>query len=387
MLKDAVRDAPNQPAILAQGTITTYRQLNELVEEMPATFIAKEPTSLPLIVKILSSLRKGSSLFIVNPKHPAPLLHAKGPPSSLLLYTSGSTGSPKIAILTMEQLIQNAQDVIRTIGLKPNDQWKLSLPLHHVGGLGILFRCILARATLVLGESLDITHLSCIPTHLYRATPIYKKLKCILLGGAPLPNFPKYLPIFTTYGLTEMGSTVTINQTVLPHRQAMVKEDGEILVQGPTLFHGYYNQPPQKGWFPTGDLGRWSNNQLEIIGRKDWMFISGGENIQPEEIEQHLIEHPMVRVAAVLAVDDPEFGKRPIAVIQGNPSFTFKKMQSFLEERIPKFKVPIRLFFIREMPLLPNDKLDRFILSQLVQLQLDQNKNFFQAGQKKTAYL
>lgn len=287
----------------------------------------------------------------------------------------------------MEQLIQNAQDVIRTIGLKPNDQWKLSLPLHHVGGLGILFRCILARATLVLGESLDITHLSCIPTHLYRATPIYKKLKCILLGGAPLPNFPKYLPIFTTYGLTEMGSTVTINQTVLPHRQAMVKEDGEILVQGPTLFHGYYNQPPQKGWFPTGDLGRWSNNQLEIIGRKDWMFISGGENIQPEEIEQHLIEHPMVRVAAVLAVDDPEFGKRPIAVIQGNPSFTFKKMQSFLEERIPKFKVPIRLFFIREMPLLPNDKLDRFILSQLVQLQLDQNKNFFQAGQKKTAYL
>src|SRR3989344_2051679 len=112
MLKDAVRDAPNQPAILAQGTITTYRQLNELVEEMPATFIAKEPTSLPLIVKILSSLRKGSSLFIVNPKHPAPLLHAKGPPSSLLLYTSGSTGSPKIAILTMEQLIQNAQDVI-----------------------------------------------------------------------------------------------------------------------------------------------------------------------------------------------------------------------------------------------------------------------------------
>lgn len=372
-LKEAARDTPEYPAILGKDFSLTFAELDKLVDT--------NPSSLP-IAQFFSAWRQNSFIFPTNPKSPTQPPKVIGPPHSLLLYTSGSTASPKIAVLSLANLIANAESAIPTLDLKPKDQWRLTLPLYHVGGIGIVMRCILARATIVLDDSPNITHLSYVPTHLYRATPVYKNLKCLLLGGAPITSYPQHLPVYTTYGLTEMASMVTLNGNVLPGREVKL-ENGEIFVRGPCLFQGYLGEKPVSDWFATKDLGRWVNGRLEIVGRKDWMFISGGENIQPEEIEGHLIAMPGVLEAVVLGVEDAEFGKRPVAVVRAERVFTIQDMQKHLSERLTKFKIPIALFFIDEMPRKNNFKVDRFILAQYIQGQLDRNAS----GQKKSAYL
>jgi O-succinylbenzoic acid--CoA ligase len=343
-LKQAASDAPNQIAILSQKESSTFSELSQYADRLPPPPIPFFPSSnIHTIASFFSAFRKNSPLFPVNPRLPNPHIPSNLPPH-LLLYTSGSTGMPKIAILTQQNLIANA---LATVDLKPGDQWKLSLPLYHVGGIGILFRCILARATIVLDDSPDITHLSYVPTHLYRACPVYKKLRCLLLGGAPISSVPTNLPIFTTYGLTEMASMVTLNNQILPGREVRLSSENEILVKGPMLFQGYLGENPPSEWFATGDLGKWDNG-LVITGRKDWMFISGGENIQPEEIEQTLLTIPEIYEAAVVGKEDPEFGKRPVAFVV--TTLSEKMIRKKLESLLPKYKIPVAFHFMNELP-------------------------------------
>jgi O-succinylbenzoic acid--CoA ligase len=356
-LKEAARDAPNQLAVLSKEFSFTFKELDTHVD----TVGNQSPF---LFAQMFAAWRKETFFFPTNPRLPNPPFIQTAPPQSLLLLTSGSTGTPKIAILPMKSLLANAEGAIGPLDLRPNDQWKLNLPLYHVGGIGVILRCILARATIVLDESPNITHISCVPTHLYRATPIYKNLRCLLVGGAPIPSYP--FPIFRTYGLTEMGSMVTLNGKVLPNREVKLGSDGEIWVRGPCLFQGYLNEPMVTDWFATKDLGKMENGQLEILGRKDWMFISGGENIQPEEIEAHLLQIPDVIDAVVLPKEDPEFGKRPIAVVSAHRVFSLSEMQTILAKVLPKFKIPIALHFIDEIPKQNNLKTDRLFISQLI---------------------
>ncbi len=356
-LKDAARDAPNQIAILSKERSITFSELDAYADSLTPPLLIHASPTIEFIASFFASFRKNGSIFLINPRLPQKPFLSKIPPNSLLLYTSGSTADPKIARLTLDNLIANALGAIQNLDLRPNDLWKLSLPLHHVGGLGIVVRCMLARATIVLSDHPNITHLSCVPTHLYRFTPIYKNLRCLLLGGAPLSKTPQNLPIRTTYGLTEMSSIVSIDGKVLPDRELKIEKTGEIFVKGPMLFQGYLGEKCPI-WFPTGDLGKFQNGKLEILGRKDWMFISGGENIQPEEIEKELISFPEVIEAAVIPLDDPEFGKRPIAIVCAKKPFTLKQMQERLLQKLPKFKIPIALHFVNELPK-KNLKLDR----------------------------
>lgn len=362
-LKDAARDAPNQIAILSNSLSLTFAELDKYVDQLKTQeLIAKEPTSPHLIARFFAAWRCGQTIFPINPRlpfHPPPISET----ASLLLLTSGSTGTPKVAKFSLSSLLANAENTLSPLDLCPNDQWRLTLPLYHVGGIGILLRCILARATIVLDDSPNITHLSCVPTHLYRATPIYKHLRCLLVGGAPVP---KYLfPVRETYGLTEMGSMVTLDGKVLPAREVRLADDGEILVRGPCLFQGYMGGSPPENWFATGDLGRCEGGNLIITGRKDWMFISGGENIQPEEIERELLSLPQVYEAVVIGKEDPEFGKRPIAIVKAETGFDLKQMQHALHQRLPKYKIPTALHLIDELPRTHNLKVDRFILSRM----------------------
>lgn len=380
ILKEAAKDAPNHIAIRSKDFSLTYAELDKLVDQ------GSWKTSVDPILKLFVAWRKNCSIFPLNPKNPREPPNIKLPYASLLLYTSGSSGSPKIAILTLDALLANANSAIKALDLKAGDLWKLTLPLYHVSGIGTVLRCVLARATLVLDDHPDITHISCVPTHLYRFTPVYKKLKCVLLGGAPMSQIPTYLPIMTTYGLTEMGSMVTLDGNILPHAQVQLKKDGEILVKGTSLFSGYYsasNEKPQLGWFHTKDLGKFVDGKLLIIGRKDWMFISGGENIQPEEIEKELLQFPEIVEAVIIPIDDPEFGKRPALAIRATQPITLREIQSRLAEKLPKFKIPIALYFIDDFIKEDNLKLNRFILAQYIKNQLDQNIS----GQKNAAYL
>lgn len=303
-----------------------------------------------------------------------------------ILMTSGSTGTPKAACHTINNHMTNAQGAFQPLQCSQSTRWLLSLPLFHVGGLALLFRCFIAGGTVVLSHSplsdalLDgnMTHASLVPTQLFRLlqeppekiAQIASFTTCLLIGGAPLSASLAHkalnhnLPLYTTYGMTEMSSIITLAATQeittrlhmgkpLPHRELSLNSHGEILVRGATLFSGYWDAEQQQirpaiteGWFETKDLGEISSEgELTWLGRRDRLFISGGENIQPEEIETALCSLPGILAARVLPIDDPEFGKRPIAyLLEETPSYTLEKIRAALSLKLPSFKHPIQIF-------------------------------------------
>ncbi len=283
------------------------------------------------------------------------------------LFTSGSSGVPKIACHTFGNHYYNALGALDALQLDSSSRYLLSLPLFHVSGISILFRTWLCGGTLVLDsvESMKkyaITHLSLVPTQLYRLLQNKEEcvppgsLRCLLLGGAPaakqlldLSTALKW-PVFTTYGMTETSSMMTLGK-ILPFREIQIR-DAEIYVRGKTLFQGYWDSEQemvinatQEGWFATRDLGRFNaQGELEIIGRKDRQFISGGENIQPEEIERALCTLPGIIAAHVRSVEDPEFGKRPIAFVEDSTGlYILEKVRESLKPLLPAFKHPVQL--------------------------------------------
>lgn len=272
-----------------------------------------------------------------------------------LLFTSGTTAEPKIAVLPLDRVLHSAQVAAHALELRDGDEWLLSLPLHHVGGLGIVFRCLVADAKLST-RGRTYTHMSCVPTQLYRAWPASKRLKCLLLGGAPIRDVPSALPVVTSYGMTETSSLIIADGKLLPGAEARIAEDGELLVRGKTLFSGYWTgtrlETPfdETGWFATGDLAVWSpTSGYSIVGRKDNQFISGGENIQPEEIERALCEHPAVLDVVVVPREDAEWGARPVAFVRSREKVTLEELRAFLGERLARYKLPVALFELPEM--------------------------------------
>jgi O-succinylbenzoic acid--CoA ligase len=288
---------------------------------------------------------------------------------------------------TLGNHIANALGANECVALGPGDRWLLTLPLYHVGGLGILFRCFLGGGAVVIPspsenllqgiEKYKITHVSLVATQFYRLLKlprvhtVLRRLKAILVGGGPIApaliqkSLQLKLPIFTTYGLTEMASQVATTTAadlrkghltggkVLKFRRVKISKTGEILVRGKTLFQGYIQgrkviRPLQKGgWFATGDLGEiTADGRLKVLGRKDNMFISGGENIYPEEIERHLLAVPGVEEAVVVPCADDEFGQRPAAFIRMNPArrLNAKIFNAILSQRLAKFKIPLRYY-------------------------------------------
>ena len=295
-----------------------------------------------------------------------------------IIFTSGSTGVPKAALHTFGNHYYNALGSNANIALRPGDRWLLSLPLYHVGGLSILFRCLLAGATVALpqqGTSLGEaiagfggTHVSLVATQLsrlLRENADLGGLEAVLIGGGPIPSslldeaLARGLPIHTSYGLTEMASQVTTTPPgaaleelrtagrVLPNREVSISEEGEILVRGETLFAGYADGEELDrplgtgGYFHTRDLGELDEEgYLRVRGRMDNLFISGGENVQPEEIEEALCRLEGIDEAVVVPVPDEDFGARPVAFVRMNAG-ELGDLACALEPVLPRFKIPI----------------------------------------------
>ncbi len=309
---------------------------------------------------------------------------------STIIFTSGSTGDPKPVFHKLENHYYSAIGSNENISFEKGDVWGIFLPLYHVGGMSIIFRAIISGAAVAITEkkipildairNLKITHISLVPTQLYRmlkekdSIDTLRRLKAVLIGGSPIREAiirkakEMELPIFTTYGSTEMASQVTTtrpNDTLehlltsgrlLPHRELKI-EDEEILVKGKTLFKGYLYKDglikpfSEDGWFRTGDIGYLTEDgYLVVKGRKDNMFISGGENIHPEEIENKLIQIEGILDAVVVPVEEEEWGKRPIAFVywEGKGEIDEKRIKKMLEKELPKYKIPDRIFPIPE---------------------------------------
>lgn len=298
-----------------------------------------------------------------------------------VIATSGSSGEAKAAVHTWGNHFYSAQGSNEVIPLTSDDRWLLSLPLFHVSGIAIMVRCILAGAALVIVTESDmmaaitrskVTHVSMVFTQLQRLLldvknhVLLRSLKCILLGGSAIPRtlidqcIKLGLNIYITYGLTEMSSQVATGKVsasgrscikVLPYRQLRISAEGEILVRGEVLFKGYIASsrmplPHIDNWFGTGDMGHLDKaGYLNVTGRRDNMFISGGENIHPEEIEKALLSIKGIAEAIVVPKEDKEFGHRPIAFIKfvGTPLSDEYLIRS-LQSDLPHFKIPTAFF-------------------------------------------
>jgi len=307
-------------------------------------------------------------------------------PSNVIL-TSGSSGFPKAAVHNLANHIANAEGARSLIPLVTGDAWLLSLPLFHIGGLAILNRCALVAATVVLPDPAlplqaqierdGLTHASLVPTQLLNLLAdkqaSLKSIKALLLGGGAISIDllkqleQRHIASFTSYGMTEMGSQITTGPALsdgtsgklLPGRELKIV-DGVIWVRGDCLFMGYLTDKgiekplDTEGWFYTKDRGEWdANGNLKILGRVDNMFISGGENIQPEEIEAALKLHPLIDEAIVFPLPDVTFGQLPAAIIRGDiilgstsqeMSAIEAELEVFVADKIARFKRPRRYY-------------------------------------------
>jgi O-succinylbenzoic acid--CoA ligase len=302
-----------------------------------------------------------------------------------LVATSGTSGDPKLVAHSWPQHVASADGITEAADFGEGDAWLLSLPLHHVSGLAIVVRALVRGGTSVIGDdpshlvetlaTVKPTHLSVVSTQLQRAfqrddtTEALRHVRCVLAGGGAIPLVLREravadaIPLMVSYGLTEMASTVTASAdpdvvarsatggTLLPRRRLEIGPDGVIRVGGETLCRGYLesngvvNVTDESGWFTTGDVGRLDNGVLRILGRRDAMFVSGGENVHPGEIEGALLECPGVMAAVVVPVPDQDFGVCPVAFVEmGAHAAETIDLRRHLGERLPRFKIPEHLY-------------------------------------------
>ena len=287
-----------------------------------------------------------------------------------MTLTSGSTGLPKAAVHTSDAHLASAAGVLAVMSYGANDSWLLSLPLFHVSGQGILWRWLLAGGCMVvrdlhpLSDALQgCTHASLVPTQLWRlleqSPP--ESLREVLLGGAAIPveltqaAQEKGINCWCGYGLTELASTVCAKRAdglpdvgeALPGREVKIV-DQEVWIRADSLASGYWKAGVvvplvnSQGWFATRDRGVLNGPRLTLIGRLDNLFFSGGEGIQPEEVERVIAAHPAVKQVFVVPIDDVEFGQRPVAVVEADEDFDLSLLSEWLPGKVARFQQPVR---------------------------------------------
>lgn len=334
-----------------------------------------------------------------------------------IIYTSGTTGRPKGVILTYGNHWWSAVGSALNLGLNMNDKWLLCLPMFHVSGLSILMKNVIYGMPIYLQSKFNasevnqvirergVTMMSAVSAMVTKLLDDLKEkaypghFRCLLLGGgpAPLPMLEKCrdkgIPVFQTYGLSETASQIvtlspeymfeklgSAGKPLFPAqiriidqegRELTAMEEGEIIVKGPNITPGYWHRPSEtnsvlaNGWLKTGDIGYLDHDGfLYVLDRRKDMFISGGENVYPAEVEAALLAHPDIAEAGVIGVHDDEWGKVPAAFIRVRPSsdITESDVQMFLRDHLAGYKIPKYVYFVDELPRNASGKLLRRLL-------------------------
>ncbi len=307
------------------------------------------------------------------------------------VLTSGSTGVPRPVPLTYGNFLWSAVGSGFNIGVQPQDHWLCCLPLSHVSGLSIAMRSVIYGTTAVLQDGFDLDRvaaslqsdgiavLSLVTTMLTRLLEAGADLsgpRAILVGGGPVPEEPleeaigRGATVVQTYGLTEACSQVTTLAPADARRKLgsagrplltthLRIQDGEILVQGPTVAPG---SADADGWLHTGDLGRIDEEGfLYVEDRIDDMIVTGGENVVPAEVEKVLMRHPEVADAAVIGREDPEWQQAVTAVVvlENGSEATPDELRRHCAGALADFKVPKRVELAAALPRTPSGKLMR----------------------------
>ena len=388
-------------ALLEPSVVIADEKRRERLPTMPGVIDAGE-------VRLWSE--SGSAL-------PAPQGGADENDPAVLVFTAGTTGDPKAAVLANRSVIANLHSLLLVSGRlpqqldasKPGAVILQSGPLFHIGGIQALMLAMLCGHTVVFlegrfdaGQVLDVierervTVWGAVPTmasrvleHPSLASRDLSAVRSISLGGAAVqpeltarlrtafPNTKRGLS--TIYGMTETGGTVASASGELmaanprtsgrptPVSEIRMDPSGEILVRTPGQMLGYWNQPDSgvidaEGWVHTGDLGRIEDGLLYVTGRSKDIIIRGGENIASAHVESALLRHPAVRNVAVVARADADLGERVAAAVQLDPSasVSIEELTEFARAQLPNHEVPTDWWLVgHELPMTDAGKVDK----------------------------
>jgi fatty-acyl-CoA synthase len=351
-----------------------------------------------------------TKLDIVQTARPLPAGVHDPESTACLLYTSGTTGKPKGVMIPHRQLLWNGYSTIINWGLREDDVAPIFTPLYHAGGVAVfLIPLFLVGGTIVVHRGFDpdevwttiererCTVVMGVPTiwKMLRDAPQFatvdlSHVRWFISGGAPLPAFlidayhQRGVTLKQGYGLTEVGVncfTMTIEDARArpgsigrpmmftdvrlvdeAANDVATGEIGEMWIRGPHVSTGYWNNPQATaesyvdGWFRTGDLARRdAGGYFFIAGRRKEMFISGGVNVYPAEVEAELLQHPHVSDAAVIAVADEKWGEVGIAFVVAH-DVADADLTAFLSKRLSRLKIPRRFIFVDALPRTPYGK-------------------------------
>jgi O-succinylbenzoic acid--CoA ligase len=357
----------------------------------------------------------GSDPAAPGPRDAAPCIDLDA--AHTIVFTSGTTGRPRGVVLSAGNHLASARAAAARVGAAADDRWLACLPLHHVGGLAVLLRAVIAGGCVVVQRGFDphevaralredgVTQLSLVPTALRRlldapgAAPC--ALRVLLLGGARSDRAlveaarARGWPVAPTYGLTETGSQIVTARPDEPvhddgfvgtpldgtevrivaadGRPARSGEPGVITVRGATVAlgtladDGAIEPLAATGWLRTADRGVLdADGCLTVLGRADDVIVSGGENVTPEEVEAALLGHPAVADAGVAGVADAEWGQVVCAWIVPRAGVvpTLEDLREGCGARLARHKLPRRLVLVSSLPRTPSGKLKRRLLAR-----------------------
>jgi o-succinylbenzoate---CoA ligase len=334
---------------------------------------------------------------------------------ALVIFSSGSTGRPRAAVLSVGNLYFNARGSAAFLPPAAEDIWLAALPFFHIGGISILFRAALAACGVHILPHFDaagvlealgrvrINILSLVPTMLSDLMAAdtanrLRSLRGIIVGGAAFDAAlrreaeTKRLPILTTYGLTETASMVTLLDKgdrpdlwttagrILPYREIMIAGNdeapvppetaGRILVRGDVVAGRFLGERQTRrrpeDWFDTGDNGVMDRaGYLTVTGRRDGIIVSGGENIDLTRIEALLTGIAGIKGAVVLSRADEKWGRRPVAFVEpSGEGVSEEKIREELTAQLPRFMHPDQIIIVRPLPLTASGKYDRAALGE-----------------------
>ena len=296
------------------------------------------------------------------------------PGDAVVVATSGTSGIPKAAVLTMSAVEASARATTQRLHVTLRDHWLACLPPSHVGGLSVITRSLIMGTALTAEPQFSVdtyneaadngaTLVSLVSTALQRIDP--SRYRAIVLGGSTPPS---HLPdnCITTYGLTETGSGVVYNGTPLQGVELEIR-DSIVYVRGPMLLRAYRDGSvplDSDGWFRTGDRGTLSDSGvLSIEGREGDLIITGGENVWPETVEAAIRALNTITDVCVAGVADPEWGHAVHVWVVGVPTeISLDSLRGHVKQTLPAHCAPREIHFVSEIPRTALGKPQRSIL-------------------------
>lgn len=337
-------------------------------------------------------------------------------------FTSGTTNKPKIVPLKRRQIITAAEASSVNFKPDPNHFWLLCLPLNHVGGISIILRSVIYGTAIYrlsefheemvkefLSENIRFQAASLVPTMLKRLLDdhlfhTHREFKSILLGGGPISkellknSAERGIPIVSSYGMTETCAQIIANPLLAPsgmytplqsvgkpfppNEMQIRDDDGRVLgknqsgalwLRGPQVIDSYYNNEDNKdkfdkeGWFNTGDFGHLNGfGHLFIESRRTDLIITGGENVNPLEVEEAMQKLPSIQEAVVIGIPDKEWGQKVTAIVtlRNGKTPDLQDIRDQLKEVLSDFKIPKELKIVKDFPKTPTGKVKRWELAK-----------------------